>query len=340
MVIENKESRVHMPPKNKQKVPNHNTQKNKKKNTETIISSKIPISTAGFCSPNRTSTYNKTQTCLTLPELQMIGIVYNQKRPEDLIPHKDFKSVAHITLALQKRFQNCKDEACWIEQEPIQEIKHSLASNYRPSMPSEWKTNTRLWLNTQDIEKVMQQYKDESFKFLGVFPVDFNQKISGTCISRNMCNFNATDLITDGTTQFGIIFNLDKHDKPGSHWVACYCNMDPRFSKYGICYYDSGGVEPPKYIRDFIKLVRDQVSKHWESKSHSQYQTSKIFVVKYNDKVHQNKNTECGIFSMLFNILCKEYPNETYRKTRNRIPVHKNDDFVHQLRYILYRPYP
>jgi hypothetical protein len=43
---------------------------------------------------------------------------------------------------------------------------------------------------------------------------------------------------------------------------------------------------------------------------------------------------------MLFNILCKEYPNETYRKTRNRIPVHKNDDFVHQLRYILYRPYP
>ena len=27
-------------------------------------------------------------------------------------------------------------------------------------------------------------------------------------------------------SQFGMVINLDPHDKPGSHWVALYTNFD------------------------------------------------------------------------------------------------------------------
>ena len=42
----------------------------------------------------------------------------------------------------------------------------------------------------------------------------------------------------------GIVFNLDPHDKPGSHWVSMYVDLN----NGGIYYFDSYGYKPLKEI--------------------------------------------------------------------------------------------
>jgi len=293
----------------------------------------MPIKTDGFCSPLRVGLHSKTGTCLTVEELRSVAALYNKKHPQDAIQREAFKDHKQLVKELDKRFKSkgCDKGAdhCWIKQDEVKELYHALQENYRPPTPFEWLKKARTWLNTFDILNVMKQYQTNGFKFLGVFPVDFNQKKNDTCVVRDMCSFNAIELLNNGIKHFGVVFNLDRHDQPGSHWVATYCNMDPSSKKYGICYYDSGGSKPPNYIKEFMKDVKDQVSAH--------HKTDK-FLARFNNTRHQFKNTECGIFSMLFLILCIENLNETYRITRHKIPKHKKDSLVHQFRKKLYRP--
>ena len=49
-----------------------------------------------------------------------------------------------------------------------------------------------------------------------------------------------------------MIFNLDPHDKPGSHWVALYSDVD----KGGVYYFDSYGIDTPKEV----KVLMDRLS--------------------------------------------------------------------------------
>ncbi len=107
-------------------------------------------------------------------------------------------------------------------------------------MPQEWKDNPFEWLSTTDIKNVMKQYEKKypSFLFMGPVPVD--------CPSAITCSLSGLDveiLINQlGKTKLGIIFNLDKHDEPGSHWVATFFD----FKKCRILYFDSVGMPPPK----------------------------------------------------------------------------------------------
>lgn len=296
--------------------------------------SRAPLNNAGYCAPNRINMYNKNRTCLTLHELQVVANEYNKNHMENPIPESAFQSAFRLRTELEERFKQCDNDACWIEQDVVKDVKGVLSGNYRPPMPAEWTSNDRTWLNTFDILKVMKQYEDDTFVFLGVFPLDFYQKKNNVCISRNMCDFKIDGYIDKGKTQFAAIVNLDKHDQSGSHWVSFFCNADPKSPKYGLCYYDSVGHKPPLPIYNFLKDVRLQIINYWDSRKI----TTLPFSGKYNYNKHQVKNTECGIFSMLFCILCTEFPNETYKETRDRVPTHRNDDMVHSLRYILYRP--
>lgn len=295
----------------------------------------MTIDAAGYCSPKRVKNKKETGTCLTLQELQTVAALYNKQNPTNMIPHSVFSSAANLVKELDSRFnQRCKskDDLCWIKQSEVGDLYNNLKNNYRPNKPIEWKRNKRTWLNTYDILHVMGQYEDESFKFLGVFPVDFNVVVGDTCVVREMCRFSINNLRKEGIESFGIVFNLDRHDQPGSHWVSCYSNINPKNKKFGIAYYDSGGVKPPKTIQRFMKSVRDEVFSIF--RDHKQK-----FHVKYNNNQHQFLDTECGIFSMLFIVLCKENPDEPYRTTRQKIPVDKRDNKIHAFRDMFYSPF-
>ena len=83
----------------------------------------------------------------------------------------------------------------------------------------------------------------------------------------------------------GIVFNLDEHYKPGSHWVSLY--MD---TAHGTCYFFDSCGKPPEYrIRKLIRIfARLMVASGIDP------------VVKINKVVHQTGSTECGVYALYF----------------------------------------
>lgn len=86
--------------------------------------------------------------------------------------------------------------------------------------------------------------------------------------------------------RMGFVMNLDKSNKPGSHWVAVYIDADKDKS---IEYYDSYGNEPPKSFMKQIKLLVNKI----KPDSYLKFKVNKI--------VDQRANSDtCGWFSSKF----------------------------------------
>lgn len=309
-----------------------------------MSSSKDLISAKGFCAPDRLVNHESYGSCLTLQELQSVAALYNRnvKNAKDKIPKSKFRSSSGLVKALNEKLKpNCKgnEDHCWLDQPYVKSspLYHKLKQNFRPEKPASWNRNEREWLNTLDIMDVMKQYErmDKTFKFLGVFPIDFAQETSpGVCIVQEMCKFDIRNLISNGFIHCGIVFNLDKHNQPGSHWVATYINVNPESPKFGLCYYDSAGIRPKPMILDWLKTVKSQMVDYFPP------DIAKRIVTKYNHEQHQFQNTECGVFSMLFIICCMENQYEPYRDTKQRISKKKDrgDKSIHDYRAKLWTP--
>ena len=77
----------------------------------------------------------------------------------------------------------------------------------------------------------MKQYEKtyKCFDFIGPSPIDYDKHVSyGECVWEELCEFSLNKQIKEGKTKIGIIFNLDPHHKPGSHWVAMFINTKKR----------------------------------------------------------------------------------------------------------------
>ena len=187
-----------------------------------------------------------------------------------------------------------------------QNEKIQLAEKYlRPAMPSAWKDDPDMWLDSNNIRDVMKQYEvaRSDFKFLGPFPIDFAAKDpyvkEETCLIREMCSLNLGKESIKGKKKIGIIFNLDTHDKGGSHWVAAFIDIPKK-----ACYYfDSYGYEPPKQIYNFMQSLGVQEPK---------------IKLGWNGRRFQYSNSECGMYSMYF--IDRMLAGEPYLKFCRRAP--------------------
>jgi len=283
-----------------------------------------------YCSPDRTVKLKDTaKTCLTRKELQMIAQDYNITFPEQPIPVNTTKDKLYDHIR-QRLSSLCTHggEHCWIEQTFIQgTTKQALQRNYRPPKPLAWYKNKHTWLNTFDILDVMKQYEllHKDFSFMGVFPIDFQQTYPGDsdrCIGKDMCNFNIQEhLLAKGKKRFALVLNLDRHHEPGSHWVALYANLNPKRENFGIYYYDSVSTPPSEEVTSFMKSVATQIN-------HPDFELG------YNQIQKQMKNSECGVFSMVFltQMLKQQYPFDFICQHM------KKDDEMNDIRDILYRP--
>jgi hypothetical protein len=268
--------------------------------------------------------------------LVVIARLYNEHHSsKDAIPiPSSRKHKKSLWKELHSKFFNkCGDnEACWIEQDFV--VKHGstkqkLESNFRPQKPTEWIKSPREWLNTNDIMNVMYQYEenDPSFKFIGVFPVDFAAKPldNQVCIVQQMCKLNLKSERQNKKDKIGVIFNLDKHDEPGSHWTSLFIGLNPKKRNYGVYYYDSVASKPPTEIRRFMEEMKQQLKT-----LHPSYANKVKCLV--NQTRRQYKGTECGIFSMLFQILMLKF---SFADVCSNMGY---DDDVVKFRDVLYRP--
>lgn len=268
------------------------------------------------CNP---STLAKTHTtCLPQNMLERLRDTWNQKFPNHKIPltiHKKERLWAELRSRLQNQYA-CASEYCAVEELADSSIKEQTKGFFRPTKPAEWTSKPTEWHDSITITNVMQQYEAAfpHFEFIGPTPIDFDSQMPGAwgrCVLDELCNLKLADMKANGKTAIGIIFNLDPHDRPGSHWVCAYIDLI-RMAAY---YYDSYGYEPCPQIKRLLRRCREQGCKQ----------------IVWNDIRHQRKKSECGTYCMYtiisllkgktFSWLCK-----------NRI----DDDTMNAIRDLLY----
>jgi len=262
------------------------------------------------CAP---SVSDSSFTCFTYKQLRSIAENFN-KSSDEKVQISKIKNVLWNNIYKRMDY-DCKKELCWAN-------NNKLLQRFRPSRPKEWYSNPREWLSNFDIHKVMVQYekKYRTFKFLGVFPDDYDHKIlMNTCVAEELCKLDLIDLLKDNKYQLGIVFNTDPHYLGGSHWVAVYVNIQKNSDKYGFYYYDSNAQKPSKYIIKLFNQIKSQLNKE---------KVRKEFKMNINNNKHQFKNTECGMFSMNFIINMLKQKN-TFKMVCNS---NISDDEVFKLR--------
>ena len=232
-----------------------------------------------YCSPKTTT---KNNTCYSRKQIKR-KTKKRKKKKKKKNKIKIRSKKRELWDNLNSKFRNtCNSEWCW--------NRHllNLPDLFRPDMPSKWKKKPREWLDTNNIISVMRQYEKDrdDFIFIGPVPIDFNLKTSdGRCKVDNLCKIKVDSLVNKKKQKIGIIFNLDKHNEPGSHWTALFVDT----KRGGIFYFDSYGIYPEKEIEELIH------------KLHKQYKNIGLDMkVQINDIRHQYKYSECGMYCINF----------------------------------------
>ena len=224
-------------------------------------------------------------TCYTDDKLNQLKTMWNRRHPKDKIKSKSPRDIWKFIK--RKMGGVCKSELCWIKK-LVQDVglrNEFINTTFAPEAPDEWKKNPVEWLSDADIHKVMKQYEAEykHFVFIGPSPIDFDTVIGNVCVWNDLCKFSIKSQLKKNKTMIGMIFNLDTHDKGGSHWVSLFINLNNNF----IFFFDSNGVGPPHQVVTLIERIKAEAN-----------DIGKNMDIYINKKQHQRQNTECGIYSI------------------------------------------
>jgi hypothetical protein len=233
------------------------------------------------CNPS-TLTTTRT-TCLPQDMLERLRDEWNTRYPNHKIPlsiHRKERLWKELRLRLQNKYK-CDSEYCAVQELGPDTVKNDSAQYFRPKKPTEWIAKPREWHDSETLARVMEQYESAypAFEFIGPTPIDFDKQTGiGKCVMDELCNMDLKGMSNAGTKFVGIIFNLDPHDKPGSHWVCSFIDLIQKTAYY----YDSYGFEPCAEIRRLLRRCREQGCKD----------------IIWNDIRHQRKSSECGTYCM------------------------------------------
>ena len=282
--------------------------KTKKLNCSPFVAGKTPVKTS----------------CLTEDVLYKIKSDYNKNHNDNPIRYTD---PTKIWEELHNRLTTCSKEDCWLSQIKDESMRKKIKDEiYAPSQPPEWKKNPNEWLSNFDILNVLKQYEKtySNFKFIGPSFIDFDDPLDETCVSEELCNFKLEEYVKNKITKIGVIFNLDKHDQSGSHWVSLFIDIESRF----IFYLDSAGSPIPTEINNLVKRVQKQArTLGFKIRFYENYPLE-----------HQMGNTECGMYSLFFIItmLTGKTEDKDLKPAKKRIRFFKEeripDKYVEQLR--------
>jgi len=242
------------------------------------------------CAPGITF---ESGSCIQLHILVEMAKAYNLNADDSKIKlHQNLeilnpkKYKKYLLSEFNKRLgDKCTTQKCWTEQSFVSNMKKIAKEEldkytFRPDGP----TGKFEWLNTININEVMEQYekKNKDFKFLGAVPIDFDE------FERfGIKNLDYSKLIAEGKHKIGVVFNLDEHDQPGSHWVSLFGNL-----KDGqVYFFDSYGIRPEKRIRTLMRRLANFSQTGLGIKD---------VKVDYNKTRHQYENSECGVYSINF----------------------------------------
>lgn len=230
----------------------------------------------------------------------------------------------HMLRHWMTRKTHCKTDRCLVEKIPMDGgKKHKILKSYfRPSMPDSWLSDPDDWLDSNNISDVMKQYEEimPDFKFFGTNPIDFaapdpynkeNAK-QNMCLHDEICKMKLKDLLSQGKTKLGFVYNLDPSNKSGSHWIASFTDI-PGHRTY---YFDSYGMKAPPQIARFMRSLTLQDRK---------------MKLAYNARRFQFGDSECGMYSLYF--LIRMLEGDDFKQFCRRAP---SDEDMLELREWLF----
>jgi hypothetical protein len=232
-----------------------------------------------------------SDSCFPPETLVLIKSSYNKFHPNEKIFSTD---ISQIWNELKEKITTCNREDCWLNQiEDINLRKKLKYKSFTPEKPQKWKKNPTEWLSNFDILDVLRQYEEtySNFHIIGPTPIDFDSRppdTNGACVWEELCNFNLQKYFDTGKTKLGIVFNLDKHDKGGSHWVSMFVDLEDKF----VFYMDSAGNKIPKEIDILLQKIINQGLAMKPSLRLHFYENCPL--------EHQMGTTECGMYSLYF----------------------------------------
>ena len=250
------------------------------------------------CSPSHSLNKGITDTCFSPSQISQIAEAVHMNPKYNV---QGMVNIFIMTKLLHRVFGTQDgEEIKWLSDPRLPD---SLKVAFRPK----WSNIHTVLLSTTDIKNVLSQYEAaipayKHFRFMGVYPSDFKDgggMNGGRCLgNRGMCMLSYNTLKDDGATDFGVVFNMDPHMMPGSHWVSVYGCIDPaRLHRYGIWYYDSLARAPHPRIASFIKEFAAGVVVQNKKKVPP-------FPVGQNKIRKQFKNEDCGVYAIAFIVNC------------------------------------
>jgi len=283
------------------------------------------------CSPTVKGKTPVAESCFTDEILFTLKEYYNKHHKENGIVATDPKG---IWIELKNKLSTCSKEDCWLSEidDPLVRTKIDQFI-FAPDRPSDWKTNA--WLSNLDIVAVLRQYEksNKNFKILGPTPINFDSRLpelNGSCVWEDLCNFSLSEYLAKGITKLGVVFNLDKYGKKGSHWVSMFMDLEDKF----IFYLDSAGDRIKKPIHKFVKRVIKQAKELPEPMKMEFYQNCPT--------EHQMGESECGMYALYFIItmLTGETEKLKFINADDKIKFFKNkripDQYVNKYRKIYF----
>lgn len=266
----------------------------------------------GKCSP--TSGNNKIDSCFNNNNLVELSKSFNTYISKQKLCKKNIcapKKPINITNQndidlmnqLKNRLSIFGDEHEWINlpfidlipPEIRNEIEHFTFKPKGPSKPEGW-------LSTSNIDQVIKQYikkykqGNENFVFLGAQPSDISRV---TTVDWN--GLLKKDSIA-------IVFNTDKHNKPGKHWLAVYIDNIHKT----IEYFDSLGNPPNKYITEFLH--------HFKG-----------YDLTVNSIEFQKGGSQCGVYATWF--IIEKIKNKTFNEI---LALVLTDEFMRNYRHDIF----
>ena len=234
------------------------------------------------------------------------------------------------------------DEGQWISKVGGMSQNAKAALMVMPQKPRDWIKQPNKWLNNYDINHILTRFEGDThypYKLLGVFPMDFQGKDeAGQPLYTEMHNFQLSRY-ADKYRFLGMITNLDHHEGSGSHWTSTFIVMDPSMASFGAYYYDStftprtDASRVPPEIRTFFKLLKRQAAEL--------YPSAKPFKNVFYKLSHQKGNTECGMFSIFYQVhWLRSLINNIATTHKDIITLKITDDQVFKLRDFFFRPPP
>ena len=276
-----------------------------------------------YCSPDKR---NNTSTCLEFDSLIKIANQFNKnKKNKNKIDTKT-KDKELLWNSIQSNIldKSCNKDYCLLKNKDIQSINDSkiFFETFLPEHPKEWIDNPRAWLSTLDINYVLLQYqlKYPNFQYMGAVPIDFDTKLLGSCISEELCKLNLKRLLKKGINKIGVVFNLDSHDKPGSHWVSLFADLE----NGGVYFIDSVGMSPADEIHRLMNRIRVQgnqllIQNDLFNDIFSRDESHSFQVKKIDSKILKITNKDKEILPQFESMILEYWSDKNQKLIRNKI---------------------